>query len=52
MKKIRIKDSEGIIDEGCKFQPRCPYVMDKCKVEPDLKSIDESHSFACYVKLD
>jgi peptide/nickel transport system ATP-binding protein len=52
IKKIRIKDSEGTIDEGCKFQPRCPYVMDKCKVEPDLKSIDEKHSFACYVELD
>ena len=52
MKKIRIKDSQGIIDEGCKFQPRCPYVMDKCKVEPDLKSIDERHSFACYVDID
>jgi peptide/nickel transport system ATP-binding protein len=52
IKKIRIKDSEGTIDEGCKFQPRCPYVMDKCKIEPDLKSIDEKHSFACYVELD
>jgi peptide/nickel transport system ATP-binding protein len=52
IKKIRIKDSEGTIDEGCKFQPRCPYVMDKCKVEPDLKTIDEKHSFACYVELD
>jgi peptide/nickel transport system ATP-binding protein len=52
IKKIRIKDSEGTIDEGCKFQPRCPYVMDKCKVEPNLKSIDEKHSFACYVELD
>ncbi|MBA4463509.1 MAG: ABC transporter ATP-binding protein [Nitrosopumilaceae archaeon] len=52
IKKIRIKDSDGTIDEGCKFQPRCPYVMDKCKVEPDLKTIDEKHSFACYVELD
>ena len=52
MKKIRIKDSEKAIDEGCKFQPRCQYVMDKCKVEPDLKSIDQRHSFACYVDID
>lgn len=52
MKKIRIKDSEGVIEKGCKFQPRCPYAMDKCGVEPDLKSINENHSFACYVDLD
>jgi len=51
-KKIRIKDAEGDIGEGCKFQPRCPYAMEKCKVEPELKSINESHSFACYVDLD
>ncbi len=52
MKKIRIKDSEGFVEKGCKFQPRCPYAMDKCGVEPDLKSINENHSFACYVDLD
>ena len=51
-KKIRIKDSEGIIEKGCKFQPRCPYAMDKCSVEPELKSVNESHAFACYVDLD
>ena len=52
MKKIRIKDSEGFVEKGCKFQPRCPYAMDKCGIEPELKSINENHSFACYVDLD
>lgn len=52
IKKIRIKDAEGTAEQGCKFQPRCPYSIEKCKVEPELKSINESQSFACYVDLD
>jgi peptide/nickel transport system ATP-binding protein len=37
---------------GCRFHPRCPYVMDKCKtVEPPLVSIsdDPEHLQACHL---
>jgi len=52
-KKIRINEpSEVNVYEGCRFRARCPYVIDKCKVEPELKTIENNHSFACYVNLD
>lgn len=52
-RNIRIK--EPILTEilrGCKFRARCPYAIDKCVVEPELKIEDENHSVACYVNLD
>ena len=52
-KKIRINDPLEIdVYEGCRFRARCPYVIDKCKVEPNLETIDKDHSFACYVDID
>jgi len=52
-KKIRINDPIGIdVYEGCRFRARCPYVIDKCKVEPKLETKDKDHSFACYVDID
>jgi peptide/nickel transport system ATP-binding protein len=52
-KKIRIHDPIEIdVYEGCRFRARCPYVIDKCKVEPDLETIYKDHSFACYVDID
>jgi peptide/nickel transport system ATP-binding protein len=38
--------------KGCRFHPRCPYVMDVCKqVEPDLVGIstDPDHLQACHL---
>lgn len=52
MKNIRIKDSEINPMEGCRFRARCPYVIDKCKHEPNLEIIKDDHSVACYVSLD
>ena len=52
-KKIRIKES--IKTEhvgGCRFKARCPYVIEKCSIEPDLEEIEQEHYSACYVKLD
>ncbi len=35
---------------GCKFHPRCPYVMDKCKVEvPTLRQIGDKQEAACHL---
>jgi len=51
-KKIRIIDAEIDTSEGCKFRSRCPYVVDKCKIEPNLEIIKDDHAVACYVKLD
>ena len=52
-KKIRINEpSEIDVYEGCRFRSRCPYVIDKCIVEPELKTSEINQSFACYVNLD
>lgn len=52
-KKIRIVESSKIKDEsGCKFKARCPYVIERCNIEPELKEIKENHLAACYVKFD
>lgn len=40
---------------GCRFHPRCPYAVDKCRVEePPYAKIDDKHYVACHLvdKLD
>ena len=35
---------------GCRFHPRCPFVMDKCRVEkPVLKDIGNGHLVHCHL---
>ncbi|MHB8568419.1 MAG: ABC transporter ATP-binding protein [Nitrososphaerales archaeon] len=35
---------------GCKFASRCPFVMEKCKVdEPQLKMVKEEQNVACWL---
>lgn len=35
---------------GCVFNPRCPFVMDRCKVEvPRLQEVGEHHRAACHL---
>ncbi|MBX3062183.1 MAG: ABC transporter ATP-binding protein [Anaerolineae bacterium] len=35
---------------GCRFHPRCPYVMDVCRtVVPDLVTVKERHRVACHL---
>ena len=52
-KKIRIKDHpDSKIKEGCRFQARCLYAIDKCSVEPRLEETNPEHFVACYVELD
>lgn len=50
-KKIRINDSTNVnIYEGCRFRARCPYVFDKCVIEPKLEEI-ASRKVACYAEI-
>ncbi|HIQ29204.1 MAG TPA: ABC transporter ATP-binding protein [Candidatus Caldiarchaeum subterraneum] len=36
--------------EGCRFHPRCPYVMDICRLnDPELKEIKKGHYVACHL---
>jgi peptide/nickel transport system ATP-binding protein len=36
---------------GCRFHPRCPYVMDICSVgEPSLIEIEGEHQVACHLR--
>ena len=52
-KKIRINEPTGVnVYDGCRFRARCPYVIEKCNVEPELKTTGNKHFFACYVNLD
>ncbi len=55
-RKTKLKIIKGMVPgldelpEGCRFQNRCPFVMDICKTKsPELKQIKENHSVACYL---
>ena len=51
-KKIRIKEStEDKLNEGCKFQPRCPYAIDKCSIDPKLIEKNQGHFVSCHVDI-
>uniref|UniRef100_A0A7J3X7G1 ABC transporter ATP-binding protein n=1 Tax=Thermofilum pendens TaxID=2269 RepID=A0A7J3X7G1_THEPE len=35
---------------GCKFHPRCPFVMEKCRLErPQLMEVEKDHYVACWL---
>lgn len=52
-RKIRIKEPvKAEIEQGCKFRARCPYAIDKCMKEPELKAINNEHYSACFVKIN
>ena len=36
---------------GCRFAPRCPYVMDACSIEPDLVEKSPGHQAACHADI-
>ena len=36
--------------KGCRFHPRCPFVMDKCSVEiPEFKDVGNNHWVSCHL---
>ncbi len=38
------------VPKGCSFNPRCPYVFDRCRVEtPLLLAVDGHHASACHL---
>jgi peptide/nickel transport system ATP-binding protein len=52
-KKIRINEPQDIdVNSGCLFRDRCPHVIEKCKIKPDLEDRGNGHLVACYVNLD
>ncbi len=38
--------------DGCRFAPRCPYVISECSREPDLSDVKTGHYAACHVNLE
>jgi peptide/nickel transport system ATP-binding protein len=52
-KKIRINEPLDIdVYQGCRFQARCPYAIEKCKEEPTLEKKENGREVACFVNLD
>ena len=52
-KEIRINEPSDIdILQGCRFRNRCPYIIDKCEIEPDLEKMVDEHFSACHVKIN
>jgi len=38
------------IPPGCRFHPRCPYVMDRCRVEePSATNVSKQHWVSCWL---
>lgn len=51
-----LKDIPGTVPNlinppsGCRFHPRCPYVMDKCREsKPELVEVEPGHRVACFL---
>jgi peptide/nickel transport system ATP-binding protein len=40
---------EGVAKEGCPFNLRCPYVMEKCKIDFPKYTMDGDRKVACYL---
>lgn len=57
LKKETLKPIKGAVPnlrdypKGCRFHPRCPYVMDKCKkVQPPGFIVEDGHRSYCYLE--
>jgi oligopeptide transport system ATP-binding protein len=55
---VRLVNIEGLPPDllappvGCPFAPRCPYVFEKCAVNPPLLPIAPGHEAACWWDID
>jgi oligopeptide transport system ATP-binding protein len=55
---VRLVNIEGLPPDllappvGCPFAPRCPYVFEKCAVNPPLLPIAPDHEAACWWDID
>jgi peptide/nickel transport system ATP-binding protein len=54
-RKRRLAEIPGIVPslrepiEACAFAPRCPYAVDRCRIEaPPLRPVGEGHTAACH----
>jgi oligopeptide/dipeptide ABC transporter ATP-binding protein len=54
-RKERLATIEGMVPNplappaGCRFNPRCPFAIEKCRVEdPPLMRVGEAHESACW----
>jgi oligopeptide/dipeptide ABC transporter ATP-binding protein len=53
--QARLSAIEGVVPDpvafpqGCRFHPRCPFAVDKCRAEiPPLLKVSENHEAACW----
>ena len=53
--QARLSAIEGVVPDpvafpqGCRFHPRCPFAVDKCRAEvPPLIKVSENHGAACW----
>jgi len=53
--QARLSAIEGVVPDpvafpqGCRFHPRCPFAVDKCRAEiPPLVRVSENHEAACW----
>ncbi|HJM79634.1 MAG TPA: ABC transporter ATP-binding protein [Nitrosopumilus sp.] len=52
-KIIRIKETSIIKKTSqCRFRNRCPYEIEKCTIEPELKKVGNEHFSACHVEIN
>ncbi len=51
MIKVNVRELEVVWPKsGCRFHPRCPFVMEKCQTEePPLKEVESGHYVACWL---
>jgi oligopeptide transport system ATP-binding protein len=48
--KSELETSFANVIQGCRFNPRCPYVFDRCKVEePELSARSTLHPVSCHL---
>ncbi|MGC9071607.1 MAG: ABC transporter ATP-binding protein [Acidilobus sp.] len=51
MVKVNVRELELVWPRaGCRFHPRCPFVMKRCETEePPLKEVEPDHYVACWL---